>query len=213
MKLSLASERRMQLEPFQYYLARRRLRWAGHTSHMQFTRLPHMFLSSWVDNKWSKQRPQFSYGHGLSRDLKNAEIHEKAWNALASDCNLWHAMTQQKNVHHNSWAVASLCKIKLQHCLLHPLTLVSYLARFYLAVKDIHHIKDICPFAFRSPAKSTLSCPSPVPFPSLPSLPPPSPPNAPLVRCSRSLVAEAELTGGRRVYNSDDRRLKPCVFP
>ena len=55
-------------------------------------------LSSWVDNK----RPQFNYGHGLiglSRDLKNEGIHVNAWATLASDCNLWHAITQQKNVH------------------------------------------------------------------------------------------------------------------
>ena len=44
-------ESRIQLEPFQYYLARRRLRWAGHVSRMDFTRLPRMFSSSWVDHK------------------------------------------------------------------------------------------------------------------------------------------------------------------
>ena len=32
-------ESRIQLEPFQYYLTRRRLRWAGHVSRMDFTRL------------------------------------------------------------------------------------------------------------------------------------------------------------------------------
>ena len=84
----LSLERRMQLEPFEYYLARRRLRWAGHVSCMQFTRLPRMFLSSWVDNKLPQQRPQFNYGHGLSRDLNNAGIHIKVWYTLASDLNL-----------------------------------------------------------------------------------------------------------------------------
>ena len=44
-------ESRLQLEPVQFYLARRRLRWAGHVSRMPMTRLPRMFLSSWVDNK------------------------------------------------------------------------------------------------------------------------------------------------------------------
>ena len=47
-------ESRIQLEPFQYYLARRRLRWAGHVSRMDFTRLPRMFSSSWVDHKWPR---------------------------------------------------------------------------------------------------------------------------------------------------------------
>ena len=98
----LSLERRMQLEPFQYHLARRRLRWAGHVSRMQFSRLPRMFLSSWVDNKRPQQRPHLNYGHGLSRDLKNAGIHIKDWDTLASDSNLWHAITQQKNVHCNA---------------------------------------------------------------------------------------------------------------
>ena len=61
-----------------------------------------MFLSSWVDNKRPQQRPQFNYGHGLSRDLRNAGIPIKAWDTLASDRNLWHAITQQKNVHCNA---------------------------------------------------------------------------------------------------------------
>ncbi len=37
--------------------------------------LPRMFLSSWVDNKRPRQRPQFNYGHGLGRDLRNAGVH------------------------------------------------------------------------------------------------------------------------------------------
>ena len=61
-----------------------------------------MFLSSWVDNKRPQQRPHLNYGHGLSRDLKNAGIHIKDWDTLASDSNLWHAITQQKNVHCNA---------------------------------------------------------------------------------------------------------------
>jgi hypothetical protein len=32
---------------------------------MPFSRLPHMFLSSWVDHKRPQQRPQISNGHGL----------------------------------------------------------------------------------------------------------------------------------------------------
>ena len=98
----LSLERRMQLEPFEYYLARRRLRWAGHVSRMPFSRLPRMFLSSWVDHKRPQQRPQFTYGHGLLRDLRNAGVHLKAWDTLAGDRNLWHAITQQKNVHCNA---------------------------------------------------------------------------------------------------------------
>jgi hypothetical protein len=71
-------ERQMQLEPFQYYLACPRLRWAGHVSRMTFSRLPRMFLSSWVDHKRPQQRPHFSYDHGLLRNLRNAGIDLKA---------------------------------------------------------------------------------------------------------------------------------------
>ena len=39
----------------------------------------------------------------MSRDLKNAGIYVKAWDTLASDRNLWHDMTQRKNVHCNAW--------------------------------------------------------------------------------------------------------------
>ena len=60
-KITQASlESRLQLEPFQFYLARRRLRWAGHVSRMPMTRLPRMFLSSWVDNKRPQQRLRFN---------------------------------------------------------------------------------------------------------------------------------------------------------
>ena len=85
----MSLERRLQLEPFEYYLARRRLRWAqaGHVSRMPFSRLPRMFLSSRVNHKRPQQRPQFNYGHGLLRDLRNAGIHLKAGDTLAADRN------------------------------------------------------------------------------------------------------------------------------
>jgi hypothetical protein len=56
-------------------------RWAGlgNVSRMSFSRLPHMFLSSWVDHKRPQQKPQFNYGRCLISDLKNAGIHLKAW--------------------------------------------------------------------------------------------------------------------------------------
>jgi hypothetical protein len=42
---------------------------------MPMTRLPRIFLSSWVNNKCPQLRPQFNYGHGLGRDLCNAGVH------------------------------------------------------------------------------------------------------------------------------------------
>ncbi len=67
------------------------------------TRLPRMLLSSWVDNKRPQQRPQFNYGHGLGRDLRNAGVSIDNWASpsLAShgDLKIWHTITQQKNVY------------------------------------------------------------------------------------------------------------------
>jgi hypothetical protein len=93
--------RRIHLEPFEYYLARRRQWWAGHLSRMPFSRLPCIFLCSWVDHKRPQQRFQFIYGHDLLRDLRKAGA-VKIWDTLASNRNLWHAVTQQKNVHCNA---------------------------------------------------------------------------------------------------------------
>ena len=54
------------------------------------SRLPRLLLSSWVDHKRPKQRPQFTYGHGLKRDLSNAGVDVKDWGSLAMNHNLWH---------------------------------------------------------------------------------------------------------------------------
>jgi hypothetical protein len=74
---------------------------------MDGARLPRrrlLRLASWVDHKRPKQRPQFTYRHhdGLKRDLSNAGVDVKEWGSLAMNRNLWHAITQQKNVHCNS---------------------------------------------------------------------------------------------------------------
>jgi hypothetical protein len=82
----------MQLAFFENYRASLRLRWAAHVSRMPFSRLPCMFLSSLVDHKRPEQRPRFYYGHGQLRDIRNAGVNIKAWDALAGDRNLWHAI-------------------------------------------------------------------------------------------------------------------------
>ena len=206
-------ERRMQLEPFEYYLARRRLRWAGHVSRMHFSRLPRMFLSSWVDHKRPKQRPQFTYGHGLLRDLRNAGVHLKAWDTLAGDRNLWHAITQQKNVHCNAagggYAWLDLVSESLDQDTEQSLPPPSSYAGVLLGLCSVSVPSTHS--AVIPPIESPLPCPPPPIPPIIPSSPSLILSNAPLVRCSRRLAAKAELTGGRRVYNRDDRRLKPLL--
>ena len=74
------------------------------------------------------------------------------------------------------------------------------------------------PGPIKSPIKSSLPLLPPLPpqMPHITQIVPSSPSlthlNAPLVRCSRRLADKAELKGGRRVYNRDDRGLKP-LFP
>jgi len=203
-------ESRIQLEPFQYYLARRRLRWAGHVSRMDFTRLPRMFLSSWVDHKRPQGRPQLNYGHGLLRDLQNAGVHVKAWDTLASDRNLWHSINQQKNVHCNAngggyaWQGSELIE-QAKHS---PLPPPSSYAGVLLGLSSLPTPSPIA----TSPAKPTLDSPVPSRLLTIPSPRPLTPIHAPPLRCSRRLAAKAELTGGRKTYSRDDRRLKPSVF-
>ena len=216
----------MQLEPFEYYLARRRLRWAGHVSRMHFSRLPRMFLSSWVDNKRPRQRPQFNYGHGLIRDLRNAGVHLKAWDTLAGDRNLWHAITQQKNVHCTgntasggyAWLDSEQLDQNTEQSLLTPTSYGGVLLGLRSTSTPSTPPAAKLPGPIDSPIKSSLSLLPPLPpqMPLIPQIAPSSSSlnhlNAPLVRCSRRLADKAELTGGRRVYNRDDSRLKP-LFP
>ena len=98
------------LEPFEYYLARRRLRWAGHVSRVPFSRLSRMFLvllgrSRDLSRNLSSAMATLQC---LLRDLRNAGLRLKAWEPLAGDRNLWHAIAQQKNVHCNAAGVVML---------------------------------------------------------------------------------------------------------
>jgi hypothetical protein len=69
-------------------------------SHRHFTKKGFiLLLSSWVDHRRPKQRPQFTYGHGLKKDLSNAGVDVNEWGSLSMNRNLWHAITKQKNVH------------------------------------------------------------------------------------------------------------------
>ena len=185
---------------------------------MPFSRLPRMFLSSWVDHKRPQQRPQFTYGHGLLRDLRNAGVHLKAWDTLAGDRNLWHAITQQKNVHCNAagggyaWVDSEQLDQDTERSLPPP---TSY-AGVLLGLCSIS--TPSTPSAANSKSPGPIKSPIKSPLPPLPTLPPLIPLVVPpsqsplLIRCSRRLADKAERTGGRKVYSRDDRRLKPLFF-
>jgi hypothetical protein len=214
-KISQANlEHRLLLEPFDYYLARRRLRWAGHVSRMPMSRLPRLLLSSWVDHKRPKQRPQFTYGHGLKRDLSNAGVDVKDWGSLAMNRNLWHAITQQKNVHCNyngggyAWMDESVSEDAAAERIL---PLPSSYAGVILGLSSAsapdpqsprdaivppansnHNLLNIQPTVTQvlsPPANSSLTIISSPITSHVPQ------------RCSRRLAAKAEQAGGRLVYS------------
>ena len=165
------------------------------------TRLPRMFLSSWVDNKRPRQRPQFNYGHGLGRDLRNAGVHIDNWASFVSDRNIWHAITQQKNVYCNNngsgyiWVdPEQLAQAAAESILTSPLSYAGVLLGL-LPLPDV-------------PASAVPAIPSPLSQLTIvtPSSPSPSSsqcvvPNHAPQRHSRRLANQAELAGGRKVYS------------
>jgi hypothetical protein len=127
----------------------------------------------------------------LLRDIRNAGVHLKAWDTLAGDRNLWHAITQQKNVHCNAagGGYAWLDSEQLDQDTEQPLPLPSSYAGVLLGLRSIStpstpsaaNLK--LPRSIKSPIKSPLS-PLLLTLPPLtPQVVPPSP--SPLIRCSR----------------------------
>jgi hypothetical protein len=209
-------ESRLRLEPFKFYLARRRLRWAGHVLRMPMTRLPRMFLSSWVDNKRPQQRPRFNYGHGLARDLRNAGVNRSDWGFLATDRTLWHAITQQKNVHCNTtsggiiWINPALLEQAAAERT--PPPPLSY-AGVLLGLLPLPEAPAaVAPFspppAANQPTHLTIPQMTPSTIPSPSPLSPIIVPNHAPQRCSRRLANQAELAGGRKVYSHTQA---PCI--
>ena len=80
---------RMNLLEIDTYIVKRQLQWAGHVSRMDFDRLPRKMLSCWVRNKRPIGCPRFTYGRGLSKALKKANIDVSVWSDLASERNTW----------------------------------------------------------------------------------------------------------------------------
>ena len=59
----------LALQPLEYYLQSRFLRWAGHVTRMDMDRLPRMLLTSWCPSSRVIGRPRMSFGHTLKKFL------------------------------------------------------------------------------------------------------------------------------------------------
>ena len=59
----------LALQPFEYYLESRCLRWAGHVSRMGPERMPRMLLTSWCPSSRVVGRPRMNFGHMIKKFL------------------------------------------------------------------------------------------------------------------------------------------------
>ena len=91
-----SAELRMRtgLKTIDSYITQRQLRWAGHVARMDQSRLPRKMLSSWVRNKRPLGCPRFTYGRGLNKALKKADIKKTEWHQLAEDRAQWATLTR-----------------------------------------------------------------------------------------------------------------------
>ena len=74
----------LALQPLEYYLQSRFLRWAGHVTRMDMDRLPRMLLTSWCPSSRVIGRPRMSFSHTLKKFLiqlndKLDDPNAKAW--------------------------------------------------------------------------------------------------------------------------------------
>ena len=84
---------RVGLRTIESYINRRQLQWAGHVLRMPFERLPRKMLTCWVASPRPRGCPQFTYGRGLYKALRRADIDKNSWTALAMDRDKWRGMT------------------------------------------------------------------------------------------------------------------------
>ena len=80
---------RLKLKPIDFYVTKRQLAWAGHVARMNFDRLPRKMISSWVTEKRNTGAPEFTYGRGVCKALKKADIPIDDWHEFAQDRMTW----------------------------------------------------------------------------------------------------------------------------
>ena len=83
---------RLELPTIDSCITKRQLRWVGHVARMENNRLPRKFLSSWVRSKRPRGCPQFTYGRGLKKSLRKANVDLNTWQNKAMDKESWRSM-------------------------------------------------------------------------------------------------------------------------
>ena len=83
---------RLNVESIDTYITRQQLRWAGHVARMPWDRLPRKMLSCWVRSKRPRGAPSFTYGRGLNKALRKANINPNSWHIIAQDKVEWRKM-------------------------------------------------------------------------------------------------------------------------
>ena len=84
--------KRLNVLSIDEYINRRQLRWLGHVARMDQERLPRKLLTSWVRNKRPRGAPQFTYGRGVMKALKKADIDKDKWYSAAQDRDAWRSL-------------------------------------------------------------------------------------------------------------------------
>ena len=90
-----ALEQEMGLDTIDVYVDRRRLRWLGHVSRMDFDRLPRKMLSSWVTAPRPAGAPQMTYGRSICKALAKFNVPIDVWPELAADRAAWRETLQR----------------------------------------------------------------------------------------------------------------------
>ena len=85
---------RLCLSRIDVYITKRQLGWVGHVARMGFDRLPRLFLSSWVTDKRPVGAPEYTYGRGLYKALKKANIEKSNWHVLAQNRVEWRKLME-----------------------------------------------------------------------------------------------------------------------
>ena len=76
------------------YMTRRRLRWIGHVSRMDWERVPRKLLSSWVYHKRPRGRPHMRWAESIRKDLETAGLTMATWSDLAKNKTKWKSRTR-----------------------------------------------------------------------------------------------------------------------